>query len=708
MSRMTEAVRSGSTVTRYRIVLPVCVLGLALAQTAHADVYIANNTTIDSAIYGAVIVGFDHALLQGLPPPVASSPTLNILAPALLASDGTESGVSAYNASIVNMYGGLVLGGIVGLNQSTINMSGGEVSYFTVSQDASANLSGGVVHGAGFLGNSIFTMSGGQIGLSPQDGDVTIANLGTLSGGTITGDVSSGIRSGVPIPPATINLYGTTVGGGVFLDSSNANLVAGSVGGDFTLTDVSKLTMTGGMIGGNISALNLSSVSIANGSVAQDVSVGGALSFTGGSIGGDVTVGGILDMSGGTVGGDMTILGAGTTGSITGGGITYILTTLSGAVVGISGTTMGQLKVQTGSEVNFASGSVIGMPLLTTGNNVVVSGGSTLRISSGSFADGLNANGANTRVIIDSGDFVDSAPGLGFQVTSNSFASLTVHGGNIPNGIQISSSSQAVLDGGNIGSVAVSTSGNVTLAGSDIAGDVSADTNSSIGMSAGHVDGTINVKNASSFAMSGGTANAIVADQGGAIIMFDGFTHDVSSNAGGAALVWGGIIDNQLLAIDGGYAGVYGGDILSAVARNDGMIDIYGGNIDHVFADGGEVNIFGGHIEPNTLANIGIGLGVQGSLFNINGSDLRLSNPYAGIFSDNGTDYSGVFWELTGTLTYGDTLSTRYFDFNGSLAGAAGIVLVGAASTVPLPAGFWLFCSGLLGLFGIARRRDFA
>jgi hypothetical protein len=704
MYTTTNPVNAGTRVSRRLVNLVVYVSGFALfSPMANAEFYVPNDATFSSVFTGRMIIGFDHEALQLLPPPIASSPTVNILDGAFSQTDANNSGVGAYNQSIVNMSGGLI-SGMGAADHSTVNVSGGTVNNLGATGNGTVNFSGGAVTAsAGFLDHSTFNMSDGQIGINPQSGDVQFFsdNVATLSGGMITGDISTGFGRGA-VSPATINLYGTNVGGDVFLDNSIAKLVTGSVGGSFSIINGSAFTMTGGVVGGNVSALN-STFSMTNGSVMQNVNVVGVLNITGGSILGDATVNsGSATMSDGIVWGNMVISGATTVGSMTGGSVTRNLAVNNGAVVGISGATIGTLSVRSGSEVNFAGGSVIGLPEAPRDNNVTVTGGSTLNIQSGTFSYGLIASDANTHVTIDGATFVDDV----YKVISTSFATLTVNGGDFPNGIYVRSSGQALLNGGKISNVLAESSGYVAINGATISGNVYADTHATVGMTAGEVNGTISVQNASVASMTGGTASEVIVGSGGTFLLFDGHPHTVNSIASGASVaIFDGIISNQLTASNGGYASVNGGVILEVLARDSGRIDIFGGEIGRVFADGGEVNIFGGTIEPSTLVNFGIGDGALDSLFTINGSNLQLTNPLAGIFSDDSNDYNGIFWDLTGILDNGDILSTRYFDFNGALTGPAGIMLVNT-STVPLPTAFWLFLSGIAGMARVAMKKS--
>jgi hypothetical protein len=49
--------------------------------------------------------------------------------------------------------------------------------------------------------------------------------------------------------------------------------------------------------------------------------------------------------------------------------------------------------------------------------------------------------------------------------------------------------------------------------------------------------------------------------------------------------------------------------------------------------------------------------------------------------------------------TSADAFNTGIMNFRGTPD------LIPSASAVPLPAGIWLFCSGLIGLIGVARRK---
>jgi len=103
---------------------------------------------------------------------------------------------------------------------------------------------------------------------------------------------------------------------------------------------------------------------------------------------------------------------------------------------------------------------------------------------------------------------------------------------------------------------------------------------------------------------------------------------------------------------------------------------------------------------------------VDGTTIDVDFSSLRANIMYGG------STYDVELWPLTTSLSYGiyepvgDIFNIGWtenlsLDLGGLLGSPAtlDLSLQGSLTTVPLPAGVWLFGSGLIGLVGIARRR---
>jgi hypothetical protein len=77
-------------------------------------------------------------------------------------------------------------------------------------------------------------------------------------------------------------------------------------------------------------------------------------------------------------------------------------------------------------------------------------------------------------------------------------------------------------------------------------------------------------------------------------------------------------------------------------------------------------------------------------------SNTGLGIEFLGLVTDDGTaQIAGVFLDLTGTEPAGFAIDNLRFALEGD------IIVPG----VPIPAAMWLFCSGLIGLIGMARRK---
>ena len=129
-------------------------------------------------------------------------------------------------------------GGVNVHNGGTLIMNGG-----TISNNATSWVGGGVL----LMGNSTFIMNSGTISGNTSvtnGGGVTIQNgIGTISGGTITGNMatsSSSLGGGISLAAANLTIAGGSItnnrannGGGIYTDASGAiNMSAGTISGN--------------------------------------------------------------------------------------------------------------------------------------------------------------------------------------------------------------------------------------------------------------------------------------------------------------------------------------------------------------------------------------------------------------------------------------------------------------------------------------------
>ena len=236
--------------------------------------------------------------------------------------------------------------------------------------------------------------------------------------------------------------------------------------------------------------------------------------------------------------------------------------------------------------------------------------------------------------------------------------------------------------------------------------------------------------------MLSGTVNSgtTVADH--AKLTFGGTarTNDIGIGANAAVQVTGGLITNHVGTEGNGQLDITGGSVgYSVVAGGLGNVQfggsattvnffgqenatatIAGGSItgfletlgaSHVTVTGGDiaevrllgtstVDISGGHIGPHTL----YGLSASATV-NLFGTGFVFANPTAGTF--NGS--SGYYWDVTGTLLNGDTLSTRYFDTSGNTNAPQGLQINPA--TVPENGTLTLLAAALSCVGLVAYRR---
>lgn len=107
----------------------------------------------------------------------------------------------------------------------------------------------------------------------------------------------------------------------------------------------------------------------------------------------------------------------------------------------------------------------------------------------------------------------------------------------------------------------------------------------------------------------------------------------------------------------------------------------------------------------DSLADGGLGYGSFGGIFTIGGGLLSGSFTFLevlgygdGINYDFGADLTFASGSLMGGFTGGR--------IEGLISGDIIQAKLGEITVVPVPAAVWLFCSGLLGLFGAARRKS--
>ena len=134
--------------------------------------------------------------------------------------------VDVGDSSIVNMYGGVARGGLIGHSNAVINLYGGQIGEegggrLSIDDDAVLHMSGGTAMGQVSLSGRA-SITGGHIPDRLRAGGFSIVSF---AGGTVDGDVIAA-RSG------RLDMSGGIVGGNLIADDySVVNLYGGSIGG---------------------------------------------------------------------------------------------------------------------------------------------------------------------------------------------------------------------------------------------------------------------------------------------------------------------------------------------------------------------------------------------------------------------------------------------------------------------------------------------
>ncbi len=187
-----------------------------------------------------------------------------------------------------------------------------------------------------------------------------------------------------------------------------------------------------------------------------------------------------------------------------------------------------------------------------------------------------------------------------------------------------------------------------------------------------------------------------------------------STNASAISVGSFGVLDNwvtgasRISGAGGDYAGLSAIDALIGDDLTDGAININTGDAFQLDFSGGIQNISGAD-----LVIFDGRFSSDGVYVEINGSEQLVSS---GSFTDSGLDLilknSGLSFDLFGASLdlsdWGIADGASIFSFNIRGTGQSDIMGASGISTgvVPVPAAVWLFGSGLIGLFGLARYRQ--
>ena len=233
--------------------------------------------------------------------------------------------------------------------------------------------------------------------------------------------------------------------------------------------------------------------------------------------------------------------------------------------------------------------------------------------------------------------------------------------------------------------------------------------NSTATVTGGIINNGINVSDLGMFTLTGGTLTTSVAVSSAAPVLPGGKR--------ATANILGGSFNNFARASNYGVLNISGGTFANAVIGGDNASVAFGGTAStlhmyatenaHITVTGGSigdlrvsnnavVDVYGGIISPNTVYGLS-----PTSMVNFYGNNLQYSNPTAGTFAGN----NGFYWDLSGTLQNGDTLSTRLFDQGGTASAPTTLHFNPVATVVPEAGSAILALGSVIPFVLFARRR---
>ncbi|MEI6431525.1 MAG: hypothetical protein WCP07_05050 [bacterium] len=266
-----------------------------VSGTPATDTNIATSYTVDIAT-GAIISGFSGNYRNGVS--TYSTGQLTV-------TDGSISGLSAFDTSLMTINGGGITGFLAGFDNAGITIAGGtHTADVKANNNSNVTLSGGAVTGdINAFDDAIVTLNGGTL-----NGDVASDNASALniSAGSVSGSVS-GFGSSI------VTITGGAISNGVYAyDSAQANVTGGTITGGITADSGSKVTVDGASVTGDATATGNGKVTLKSGTITGNASASnsGVVTITGGALTGNVTGSGSgqVYITGGTFGSPLLAL----------------------------------------------------------------------------------------------------------------------------------------------------------------------------------------------------------------------------------------------------------------------------------------------------------------------------------------------------------------------------------------------------------------
>jgi len=539
---------------------------------------------------------------------------------------------------------------------------------------------------------------------------VNSATLDILNGGTASATDSwirvNGVVS-VAGADATLNNSGSIYVGGYNLGANSGTGVLNiNLGGIVNAGDTLKI-WNPGIVNMNGGTLNVNTLDIGGGAFNFTA---GTLNFTAdfilggaGPLGSSYSLNGLQSLG---VAGTATIAPASVL-TLDGGTFSAGMLTNNGTFQFNSGTfnlTNSNMTIGAGglfgSNVQLSSAQTVNVSNATTINS-----GSVLTLNNGSFSSGSTTNngdivlnGASSRLggALINNSILKGTGRVDAQVTNNNGAQIRVAGGESMRFTSAGNTNAGRIEviGGEVefdqNLVNQSSTGNIVARDATLRFNGGLDNQGGMGLSFGTTDVFGDINNTGSVVISG-SSNATFYD--------DYINNGVTQTSAGSNAVFFGSVTG---------AGSYTG---TGTLFFEG--DLAPGNSPALVTVGGDMNLGVGLTTIMELA--GTLQGDEYDAFDIAG-DLSLGGilgiDLLGIFSPANGDHFDLFMaeniygdftsllfpELTGGLLWDLTL---YEDFSGSTD-----VLRLSVSQIPIPAAVWLFGSGLIGLIGIARRKQ--